>query len=533
MDVRTGDVRPLAGFETGRNTNPEFSADGQSLYFVATPDGIPNIYRTDLAGGGVSRLTNVLSGVSGITPLTPALSAAAASPGVVFTVFEEDHYNLYTADSPQQLAGATVPPVDRDAAVLPPYNRRTGEVVRLLSAPTVGLPPPATYPAQEYKARLSLDQIGQPTVGVGADRFGAYAAGGLSLLWSDMLGNHTLGTTVLLTSRFEEIGGAVGYLNRTSRWHWGLVGEQTPYVTGSFARGIATVDGGEAFVEQTHRITQIDRGVSGVLQYPFSRAHRVEFSGGARRISFDEDVETRLFSLTTGGLIDETVEELPRPAAVNLGETSVALVYDTSLFGATSPILGRRYRLEYSQVAGTLMYSGALLDYRQYLMPARPFTIALRGTHYGRYGRDGEDLRLAPLYIGYPGMVRGYEVTSFDADECVVTEASDCAAFDQLVGSRIAIASAELRFPLLGVFSRRSFYGPFPVEVALFGDAGTAWTTDSEPDFLGGDREWVRSLGVALRVNAFGYAIAELDYVRPLDRPGRGWLWQFNLTPGF
>ena len=27
--------------------------------------------------------------------------------------------------------------------------------------------------------------------------------------------------------------------------------------------------------------------------------------------------------------------------------------------------------------------------------------------------------------------------------------------------------------------------------------------------------------------------ILELDYVRPLDRPGRGWLWQFNLTPGF
>jgi hypothetical protein len=43
----------------------------------------------------------------------------------------------------------------------------------------------------------------------------------------------------------------------------------------------------------------------------------------------------------------------------------------------------------------------------------------------------------------------------------------------------------------------------------------------------------VRSAGVALRVNALGYAILELDYVRPFDRPGRGWLWQFNLMPGF
>jgi hypothetical protein len=60
-----------------------------------------------------------------------------------------------------------------------------------------------------------------------------------------------------------------------------------------------------------------------------------------------------------------------------------------------------------------------------------------------------------------------------------------------------------------------------------------AWTGDLKPSFAGGDRDWVRSVGAALRVNVFGYAVAELDYVRPLDRPDRGWLWQFNLLPGF
>ena len=34
-------------------------------------------------------------------------------------------------------------------------------------------------------------------------------------------------------------------------------------------------------------------------------------------------------------------------------------------------------------------------------------------------------------------------------------------------------------------------------------------------------------------VDLLGFAIAEIDYVRPLDRPGRGWLWQFSLRPGF
>jgi Tol biopolymer transport system component len=533
MDVGTRQMRELAGFETGRNTNPEFSADGRLLYFIATPDGIPNIYRTDLTVGGTARVTNVLSGVSGITPLTPALSVAAGAPGVVFTVFEDDQHNIYSTTTSAQLAGEAGPARERNAAMLPPANREAGQVARLLQSPTTGLPQPTQYPEEPYRARLSLDAVGQPTVGVGADRFGAYAAGGLSLMWSDILGEHQLGTTIQLTSRLQEIGGAVGYFNRTSRWNWGIVAEQTPYVTGAFAQGLSDVEGvGTALVQQTHRITQTNRAVSGIVQYPFSRAHRVELSGGVRRISFDQDIETQIFSLNTGQLIDEFTDELPRPDALNLGEASAALVYDTSLFGVTSPILGQRYRFEYSQISGSLTYSGVLADFRKYFMPVSPFTIALRGLHYGRYGRDGEDPRLSPLYIGFPGLVRGYEVTSFDATECGVS-ASTCEAFDQTVGSRLAIGTAEFRFPLMALFNRRAVYGAVPVELAFFTDAGVAWTSESEPDFLGGDRQWVRSVGAALRFNAFGYAIGEIDYVTPLDRPERGWLWQFNFTPGF
>jgi outer membrane protein assembly factor BamA len=115
----------------------------------------------------------------------------------------------------------------------------------------------------------------------------------------------------------------------------------------------------------------------------------------------------------------------------------------------------------------------------------------------------------------------------------VATPGSSCPVFDDLVGSRMGIASAELRFPLLGVFSRRSYYGAFPVEVAFFADAGVAWDRATEPTFLGGSREWARSVGTAFRFNLLGYIIGEVDYVKPLDRPDRGWLWQFNFTPGF
>jgi len=54
-----------------------------------------------------------------------------------------------------------------------------------------------------------------------------------------------------------------------------------------------------------------------------------------------------------------------------------------------------------------------------------------------------------------------------------------------------------------------------------------------KPTFFGGSRKPVTSAGLALRANLLGYAIAEVDLVRPFDRPGKGWFWEFNFTPGF
>ncbi len=67
----------------------------------------------------------------------------------------------------------------------------------------------------------------------------------------------------------------------------------------------------------------------------------------------------------------------------------------------------------------------------------------------------------------------------------------------------------------------------------MFGDGGIAWGRSERTGFAEGDNQPVFSAGVAARINLFGYAVAEIDYVRPLDRPGRGWLWQFNFMPGF
>jgi outer membrane protein assembly factor BamA len=197
-------------------------------------------------------------------------------------------------------------------------------------------------------------------------------------------------------------------------------------------------------------------------------------------------------------------------------------------------VLGQRYRLEVAPVAGSVRFTSVLADYRRYFMPAQFFTVATRVLHYGRYGADAEDPRLSPIFIGYPTLVRGYDVDTFTADECRGDPAGGCPAFERLIGSRSLIGNVELRMPLLRPFGvRRGMYGPLPVELAFFGDAGVAWDSESKPDFFGGDREAVASAGVALRINALGFAVVQLDYARPFQRDGRGWIFQFSLAPGF
>jgi outer membrane protein assembly factor BamA len=73
-----------------------------------------------------------------------------------------------------------------------------------------------------------------------------------------------------------------------------------------------------------------------------------------------------------------------------------------------------------------------------------------------------------------------------------------------------------------------------PIEFAAFGDAGLAWDNGHKPSVFGsGTRDPVFSAGVGLRLNLLGFAVVEVDLVRPFDRPGKGWIWQFELQPGF
>jgi hypothetical protein len=229
----------------------------------------------------------------------------------------------------------------------------------------------------------------------------------------------------------------------------------------------------------------------------------------------------------------------PEPGSLDLFRGALGFVGDWSNFAFTGPVSGARYRFELEPTLGSLTYTSALLDYRRYFFWS-PVTLAVRGLHYGRYGRDAEDERfLAPLFLGAGTLVRGYGMDSFRAEECSGLNGGDgCPEFERLIGSRIAVTGLELRLPLLGTQAFGVFSFPLlPTTVGAFLDAGVAWTADETPELSlareSSERIPVASAGLFARTNLLGYLVVETWLANPFQRPAEGWTLGFTLSPGW
>jgi hypothetical protein len=229
----------------------------------------------------------------------------------------------------------------------------------------------------------------------------------------------------------------------------------------------------------------------GLLAYPFSRAKRIEFTGGYRNIGFAMEREQNAFLLSTGERIASQTVDLEAPASINLATAGTAFVHDTSVFGGVSPIVGSRYRIEGGVQAGGLNFGSLLADYRRYILLPRNLTLAGRAMHFGRYGGDSEDARLQDLLIGYPSLVRGYSIDSFDIRECgpELQLTGDCPAFDQLAGSKLAIGNVELRVPVLGALGTYPAADFHRSKSLLFSISAWPGVRTSAPAFFGTVRE--------------------------------------------
>ena len=483
---------------------------------ASAPPLIPIPAINTLGGGSAAGLPN---------------SALPARPGAAASIYRSSG-GFRPSARPQAAESSAAPP-----AV---------SVRALLDSATLALPDTNEFTFRPYKVRFTADYIARPMVGYARDNFGRGVFGGTAIALSDILGNHSLVLAGSINGRISEAQFLGLYANQSHRLNWagGFSQEPLYFYGGSDWRRIdnqRTPAPGDSLDVYSTRIRRfVIRDLFAESSYPFSRFNRIELGMHAVNIAEATLAFERSYKPNTDTLVDQQFIPGGGPSATFV-QPSIAHVHDNTLFGYVGPFAGARSRFSVSPAFGSWQFTAGLIDYRRYIF-FRPFTIAVRGFMFGRFGRDADRF---PVFLGSTELIRGYTSGSFRNHECLANPRSPsptgCAELDQLIGSKIAVGNVELRFPLT-----RSLVLGFlpvgfpPIEGALFYDIGMAWDdastvkwsrSPSESPLL--VRAPLRSWGGSIRANIFGFVIMRLDYTKPLSRPWQHSYWTISLGPTF
>ena len=562
LDPISGQQQQYDIFPGADNLNPREDANGD-LLFISDRDGFRNLYRYDLGTNSVFQQTDLLTGISGITHFSPAFSVDRKRNRVVYTYFSQQGYRIYQADAEDMLNKAVDPrAVDMEAARLPRVNPRAPMIVdEQLTQLSAVAPAPLSMTKESYRPKFQLDYVGGGAgVGVGTNNvFGTTNAvvGGIDLLFSDMVGNNQLMSSLSLNGEITDFGGALTYINRKQRVSWGASISHFPFrsLSGLEFEPLDTVTIGNQqgiFDRSSYFLNRLFQDQLGFFaQYPFSTTFRLETSASFALYSNRVDRYDTYYYPGTFLFFAQQREKVEGGGGFTLGRAELAAVGDKSYFGLTSPLSGSRYRLGVEQFFSDYQFTALTADYRKYHF-FRPIGLAFRLLHYGRYGKSANEL--FPLYLGTPWYLRG--LNNETAEQILLANGRD---FEDLLGSRVLVANAEIRIPLSG--PRELALIPaagFLSDINFFIDGGLAWYLFDQlsgPIYRLGDdgrplpdpqtglpivvyrqAKPLYTTGVSLRINVFGSMVVEPYYAIPLLKPAEGvrrGSFGINLLPGW
>lgn len=580
LDLTTGRLEVLPG-QAGRNLNPQWAPDSRALAYVSDRSGTANIYLYELGERLHYQLTDVYTAISSFTDISPAISWARRADRLAFVYYEDGDYSVWEIHEPRRLkrrplpAAAEVvagvvagvvastpaphgaPAAHGDANVLldslperrsiyrSPGGLRasaslaTGEtsasmstgptVAALLDSAALALPDTAAFRYSDYRADFTPEYVSQPTVGYAQSNYGRGVFGSSQVILSDLLANQRMVFAGAVNGRISEAQLLAAYANYAHRVQYAAGVSQAPYFWlggGGFER---RPDGSVDSRQLVFRYIMREAFATAML--PRDRFRRLEF--GARFSVLQKDTLLIAESYDPFGRLQSYDYDVKGGGSAAMVSPYLAYVHDNSLMGYTAPVLGQRYRLQLSPTVGSWRWMEYLVDYRRYdPILFDVLTLATRVQGIAKVGRnDGEFLEALQ-----PEFVRGYDRQLYYRQSCADQADASCVSYDDLIGSRVAFANAELRFPI----ARRLEMGFIPVTLPpvdghLFYDAGVAWNAgqrvvlSADPDGGADSRPVLTSWGAGLRLNLFGFAILRLDYAIPMTRGNHRGYWTWML----
>jgi len=510
-----------ATFNGANNLNPLVTTHNNDILFLSNWDGRRNLYLFNTEDESIHQITNYPTGIIGMTEYSPALTITADT--LCYTMLWDGEYSIYKTKLSYIQKNKTPVhnriPVDLASRLLP-YSPIPSQVETNLyfRKQPYALKQDSFY-TDEIVNKFKLDYIGNASAGVMTGRFGMGMAGSIEAMFSDILGRNMLFTALSVNGEIYDFGGQVAYMSQKNRIKIGIGLSHIPYRTGTYQQQTDSLPDGSTSktLNYLYRRTFEDK-LSFFTFIPINKTRRFEI--GASYALYNYRIE-RVNNIKSYSQINTgEKEKLPSPDGFGTGIFDVAFVIDNAKMGLASPVEGKRLRIQFEHYLHKLQMQTLLIDFRRYFF-VKPYSLAFRIYHYGRYGHDSDNERLSELFLGSPWFMRGYDMGHAYGDEAV-NESS--ISLNQMIGTRLVVTNIEWRIPFTGPREVAAIPSSFLFsELAMFIDGGLTWTKNNHPTASlttnsHSKRIPVFSGGMAYRINLFGAMVLEPYYAYPFHQ---------------